>query len=315
VPWQLAEEVSEDVRAQLARLVTPRMSPYVPHVPHPKQAAFLCCHQREVLYGGAAGGGKSDALLMAALQYACVPGYNALLLRKSFPQLIGKEGLIDRAFDWLKPWSEVHWSADKKRFTFPSGATLNFGFVDRDDDRYNYQGLNYLFVGFDELTHWRTSTAYTYIGYSRSRRVTFQCKGCDVPLVRVGPIEDGRFLHGKAPKGKRPCDRAEWTGGLRACEDCGLTAADVPLRLRAGTNPGGRGHQWVKQRFIISAKNRVFIPARIEDNPSLNRDEYEEGLGELGTVERVQLMSGDWDVTEEGKLFQRQWFTGVGLAA
>jgi hypothetical protein len=72
---------------RLARLATPRLTKYIPHKPHPRQAAFLLLDGREAMYGGSAGGGKSVALLMGALQYVDCPGYHALILRRTFAQL------------------------------------------------------------------------------------------------------------------------------------------------------------------------------------------------------------------------------------
>jgi len=62
-------------------------SPWVPHAPTTKQAAFLAVPVREALFGGAAGGGKSDSLLMAALQYVDEPGYAAILFRRTYADL------------------------------------------------------------------------------------------------------------------------------------------------------------------------------------------------------------------------------------
>src|SRR3990167_11138644 len=67
---------------------------YFPHGPWPKQRVFIDLPNREAMYGGAAGGGKSDALLMAALQYMHVPGYAALILRKTFADLSKPDALI-----------------------------------------------------------------------------------------------------------------------------------------------------------------------------------------------------------------------------
>ena len=70
-------------RPELAKLLTPRLNKYIPVTPHPKQAAFLLLPHLEALFGGAAGGGKSVALLMAALQYADVPGYHAVIIPRT----------------------------------------------------------------------------------------------------------------------------------------------------------------------------------------------------------------------------------------
>src|SRR3989337_968646 len=86
--------------SRLQVLTEPRLTPYIPHRPTPKQSAFLILPHREAFYGGAAGGGKSDALLMGALQYVDVPGYAALILRRTFTDLAKAEALIPRSLEW-----------------------------------------------------------------------------------------------------------------------------------------------------------------------------------------------------------------------
>jgi len=81
----------------------PSLVRYCPHLPTVSlpQLGFLSLLSREAFYGGAAGGGKSDALLMAALMFVDRPGYAALLLRRTYPQLSKADGLIPRSQEWL----------------------------------------------------------------------------------------------------------------------------------------------------------------------------------------------------------------------
>jgi predicted phage terminase large subunit-like protein len=84
----------------------------------------------------------------------------------------------------------------------------------------------------------------------------------------------------------------------------------IPLRARAASNPGGIGHEWVKQRFIVEgpAKGRVFVPARLDDNPSLDKADTLRGLNELDPLLRAQLLGGNWDVSAGGGNFNRTDF-------
>lgn len=237
-----------------------KTSRYWVHPPSVKQAAFLALPHEEALFGGAAGGGKSDALLMAALQYVDVPGYAALILRRTSKMLKQPDALIPRSLEWLAGTDAV-WSGQSDKWTFPSGATLTFGYLDHEKDLDNYQGAAYQFVGWDELTQF-DERHYRYVSFSRQRR----------------------------PK-------ESW----------------VPVRVRAASNPGGRGHNWVKQRFLTEGREhgRVFVPSRAEDNPGLDVDDYVARLQHLDHHTRRQLLEGDWDAREPGDLFRRDWFETV----
>jgi predicted phage terminase large subunit-like protein len=220
-----------------------------------KQAQFLLFDGKEGLYGGAAGGGKSDCLLMAALQYVSEADYNAILFRRTFTDLSLEGALIERAKDWLCGVPGVHWSEQLHKFTFPSKATLSFGYLEYEKDKFRYQGAEYQFIGFDELTQF-TETQYRYL-FSRLRK---------------------------------------------------LKNNPVPLRMRSASNPGGVGHDWVKQRFLTEGPSfgRVFVPALLEDNPFLNQEECEKSLCELDPITRRQYRTGDWSARHGGSLFTRE---------
>lgn len=133
-----------------------------------RQRLFLQLNDvREVLYGGAAGGGKSDALLMAALQYIDRPNYAAILFRKTYTDLSLPGALMERAQQWLRH-TDARWNDNKKTWRFPSGATLTFAFLKTENDKYRYQSAEFNFIGFDELTQF-SELDYRYL-FSRLRR-------------------------------------------------------------------------------------------------------------------------------------------------
>ena len=150
-------------------------SKYIPYPPRvtidrnvpgisPKQTAFLLLSEREALYGGAAGGGKSEALLIGALQGIDDFPKSSLLLRKTFRDLDKPGSLMFRARQWLLG-TDAHWDGVNHRWSFPSGATLQFGFIAAEGDEMNFQSSEYHYIGFDELTHF-PEHHYTYL-YSR----------------------------------------------------------------------------------------------------------------------------------------------------
>src|SRR5579872_5956543 len=95
-----------------------------------KQAAFLLLPNQEAFFGGAAGPGKSDALLASALQYVDVPGYSALILRRTYGDLALPGAIMSRAREWL--YGKAHWHDKTYTFSFPSGATLTFGYCEAE---------------------------------------------------------------------------------------------------------------------------------------------------------------------------------------
>jgi len=141
---------------------------YCPHIPTERQRRFMAVSKKEAFYGGAAGGGKSDALLMAALEDIDVDGYNALLLRKTYKDLSLPEALISRSHEWFSK-TKAHWNGMEHKWSFPSGATISFGHLDHENAKFNYQSAAFQYVGFDEVTQF-TETQYKYL-FSRLRRL------------------------------------------------------------------------------------------------------------------------------------------------
>lgn len=267
-------------RLREAGTLTPQLNDYIAQYPTPKQnAVMLLNHVEELFFGGAAGPGKSSYLLMAALQYVHVPNYAALLLRRTYADLNQPGALMDRARSWLQG-TDAHWSEIDHRWTFPSGATLSFGYLKGPRDHFQYQGAEYQFVGFDELTQF--------------------------------PEHQYAYLNSRIRKPEAP-DDPEAEDPDHELHDQWLLS-QVPLRMRSASNPGDIGHEWVKRRFIDDETREpgvVFVPGLLEDNPHLNQEEYDRFLAKLDPVTRSRLRRGDWDIQEEGELFKRRWFRRV----
>ena len=259
--------MKELIRRSKIILSTIRDNIYIPktHVPFTNQIDFLTYDSEELLYGGMAGGGKSDALLMASLQYVeekFIPvgenkiEYNALIIRRTLDDLEMPNAILDRAKHWLLPLEDkglVKYRDIKKRFEFPSGATLSFRHLMHDNTLNKYQGAELQFIGFDELTQF--------------------------------PQNQYNYLHSR----------------LRKTE-----SNPLPLRMRSASNPGGRGHDWVKKRFVDDDAPCPFIPSSYLDNVYLNQEEYGNQLDKLDPLTRQQLKYGDWNaVVTDGLLINR----------
>jgi predicted phage terminase large subunit-like protein len=262
---------------ELYSLFEPSRVRYCPLTPTAKQEAFLMLPDYEVFYGGAAGGGKTAALLMSALQYADVPGYHALLLRPSLAELALPGNLIDLSHEWLAQ-TKAAWNGELKQWRFPgrtrsgaSGATLTFGYLADDNDIARYAGSSFSYLGFDELTRFPEQH------YRRMQRVLRQPTG----IQRGDAAPDGTCL------------------------------ADVPARIRSASNPGLTHHEWVRARFVdpqTRPDGVVYLCSGMADNPHLDERAYMQTLAQLPTAERERLLHGNWQIPNDGELFKRDWF-------
>lgn len=98
---------------------------------------------------------------MAALRHVDLPGYSALILRRTYPQLSQNGSIMHRARHWLAN-SDATWNGSEHRFTFPSGASITFGHCETEHDVHIYDSAEYQFIAFDELTSF-TESQYTYL--------------------------------------------------------------------------------------------------------------------------------------------------------
>ena len=222
-----------------------------------KQGAFIRVKEGEVLFGGAAGGGKSYGQLIDALIFALkYPQSKQLILRRTYPEL---EKSIIRTSLELYPRDLAVYKSQGRMWKFSNGSVIEFGNCENDKDVYRYQSAEYDVLRFDELTHF-TEAIYIYL-----------------------------------------ISRVRGTNGY-------------PKQIKSSTNPGGVGHQWVKERFIdpvppmavnkTEAGTRIFIPSKVDDNVFLmkNDPEYKERLKNLSENDQKALLYGDWNL-DEGAYF------------
>lgn len=222
-----------------------------------KQKAFIDAKEDEVLYGGAAGGGKTYAQIMDAfIKAVTYPGMRQIIFRNSYPEL--NRSVILNALSVI-PKELYTYSGTEHRMRFYNSSLLEFGYLASDSDVTNYQSAEYDIIRFDELTHF---SEYQY-RYMRSR--------------------------------------------LRG-------ANSFPKQIKSSTNPGSRGHAWVKGMFIDKGLSgapvteggmtKIFIPARVGDNSFLTKADpgYVERLKTLPENEKRALLYGEWDIFE-GQFF------------
>ena len=146
LPKALRDEVEDNI------IFKPNIGP---------QEDFLAAPETDVLFGGAAGGGKSYAMLIDPLRYAHRPAHRALIIRRSMPEL---RELIDKSRElYPQAFPGCKYREVEKLWNFPSGAKIEFGFLERDADVYRYQGQAYSWIGFDEITHLPTEFGWNYL--------------------------------------------------------------------------------------------------------------------------------------------------------
>jgi len=240
------------------------------------QEEFLSAGERDVLYGGAAGGGKSFALLADPLRFCHNANHRGLLLRRTLDELTE---LIDKSRQlYTKAFPGAKFRESKSTWVFPSGATIWFTYLDKDKDVTRFQGQAFNWIGIDEITQYPTAYVWDYLR-SRLRTTDPELQQHLYMRCTANPGGVGGWWVKKMYIDGTP-------------ENKPFPAFDIETRRDFVWPPG---HEKAGQPLFY----RKFVPARLTDNPHLMADgQYEAMLRSLPDVERKRLLEGDWDVAE-----------------
>ena len=237
------------------------------------QTEFLAAAEREVLYGGSAGGGKTFSLIADPMRYFDNPNFNGLILRRTNDEL--REIIWKTQELYPKAFKGAKWQEKKSQWVFPSGARLWLTYLERDEDVLRYQGQAFSYIAFDELTQHPTPFAWNYM---RSRLRTTDP---NLPIFMRGTTNPGGPGHAWVKQmfiDPAPANTPFIATDLETGEE---------LRY-PDTHPEKPGQPLFKRRFI---------PASLYDNPYLANDgAYEANLLSLPEMQRRQLLEGDWAV-------------------
>lgn len=247
--------------------------------PQKRQAEFQSRPEYECLYGGAAGGGKSDALLAEALRQVHIPHYRAIIFRKTYPEIAD---LVDRSYDIYKAaYPKAEYNDSKHCWKFPSGAKIYFGSMQHKKDRKKFAGRHYDFVAFDELTHFEWDE-YSFM-FSRNRPSKSPKSNEKTRVYIRATTNPGSIGHG-------------WVKERFITVAPPMTTVVEEFDI---TMPSGE--------VVTKTRDRVFVPATIFDNQELlnNDPNYIASLAMLPEADRDALLYGSWD-SFDGQVF-REW--------
>jgi len=264
------------------------------------QEMFLCSDADIVIYGGAAGGGKSFGLCLEVVKYINNPRYGAVIFRRTAKQVTGEGGLWARSTE-IFPKAAATPKEGKLQWVFPSGAKVTFAHMEYEKDKYNWDGTEIPYIGFDELIHFTESQFFYMLTRNRSM--------CGVkPYVKATTNPDvdswvANFI-------------AWWIN-----QETGYPIEERAGKLRWFYRLGEKLYWYNTKKEamkkhpqladVAEPKSVTFIPAKLEDNPPLIESDpnYRANLLAQGTVWRERLEKGNWKVKPEaGKVFNRTWF-------
>lgn len=239
--------------------------------PVQQKAEQLSTEVDQLLYGGAAGGGKTEWMLWHAYEQ-CIkyPGLRVLGVRRTFPQL--RKSLIERSLlrYLAKKPTVCKYMPSEKAWRFDNGSEITFGFCDAPDDYRHYLSAEYDIIMFEELTEF-TEMQFKMIA-SRCRTTTKKLRQGIRPHV-IAATNPGQIGH-------------DWV-------------------LKYFIRPTDYGKQVAVRTVEVDNKTMdrlvAFVPAKVSDNPHIDPN-YIFNLGDLDEHKRKQYLEGDWDAFE-GQFF------------
>lgn len=251
--------------------------------PSAKQCELLACDDFEVLYGGAAGGGKSDFLLAGALRYIHHRQFAGVFFRRSFPEL---EDAVERAREIFEPFGG-HYNKNESVFRFPEGSRFYLLHLQLDADAFKHRGRAYQYIAFDELTTF-SEFQYRYL-MSRARSAH------GIPIeVRSGTNPEPGWVKQRWA----PWVDEKWEGERAQ-----------PGQILWYKNDPATGLERYVPHGTKGALSRTFMPARLADNKKLGEDYADRLAATQDAVQVARLLGGDWSADyKPGIMFRRSFF-------
>lgn len=267
------------------------------------QEAFLATSADIAIYGGAAGSGKTYAILLESLRNVNVQGFEAVVFRKSYAQVMAAGGLWSTAMG-LFPKFNAKPKIVERAFEFPSKARIKFAYLDTPADKLEYQGSQIALLVFDELTHFSEENFWYLMSRNRSIcgvRPYVRCTTNPDPDSWVRELLDwwidpdtGLAINERSGVIRwfvKDGDDLVWFGSQKEADRRYPRDKDTPDAPRA--------------------KSLTFIKASLEDNQILMKADpgYKASLQSLSAVDRAQLLDGNWNIRATGgTVFRQEWF-------
>ena len=266
------------------------------------QYEFLCSDADICLYGGAAGGGKTYAMLLDFLRWDGIPGVYGTFFRRTMPQILNPGGLWDTSLEIYPHVGAREKQSPQHSWTLDRGSKLVFSQLEHEKTVNNYQGAQIAVLYFDELTHFSRRQFMYMLSRNRSARGNIR------PYVRAtcNP-EKNSFVRELVDP---------WIG-----QD-GFVDKERTKKIFYMYNVGDQffmdeDKDKLRKKFPhmpTDPKSIQFVPARVEDNKILMKNDpgYLANLMSLNSVDRAKLYGGNWNVSEEsGDYFKREYFEYV----